>query len=361
MIPAAAHIELNITALRHNACRARKFAPEAKLMAVIKANAYGHGLILAANYLAQYVDAFAVARIDEAVRLREANVQRRTLVLQGFSSLDELKLMQRYQLEAVIHTKQQVDIFETASLPYMPAIWIKIDTGMNRLGFRPEQFATVLQRLRQCSGVHTEINFMTHFANADDLQDKKTSQQLQLFNDTTKNYSGAKTSANSAAIVAWPEAHQDWVRPGLMLYGVSPILQQTAQQQELVPVMNLYARIIAIKQLKKGETVGYGGTWLAAKNTSIAVVSIGYGDGYPRHAKQGTPVLINNQRVPLVGRVSMDMITVDITEHADIKLGDQVLLWGEGLPVEEIAACTDTIPYTLLCGITRRVQIVIKE
>ncbi|OQK16322.1 alanine racemase [Methyloprofundus sedimenti] len=360
-MPAAAHIELNITALRHNACRAREFAPEAKLMAVIKANAYGHGLVLVANSLAEFVDAYAVARIDEAVRLRAANVQRRILVLQGFSSLDELKLMQRYQLESVIYTEQQVDILEAANLPGTLTIWLKIETGMNRLGFRPERFVAVLQRLQQCSSVHAEISFMTHFANADDLQDNKTTQQLQLFNETTKNYSGAKSSANSAAIIAWPATRQDWVRPGLMLYGASPMLQQTAQHQGLVPVMSLYARIIAIKQLKKGATVGYGGTWQAAKNTLLAVVSIGYGDGYPRHAKQGTPVLINNQRMPLVGRVSMDMITVDITEHAGIKSGDQVLLWGDGLPVEEVAACADTIPYTLLCGITQRVQIVIKE
>ena len=361
MIPAVAHIELNISALRHNACRARELAPKAKLMAVIKANAYGHGLILVANHLAEYVDAFAVARIDEALRLREANVQQRILVLQGFSSLDELKLMQCYQLESVIYTEQQVDILEIANLPGVMTIWLKIDTGMNRLGFPPEQFAAVLQRIKQCSSVHTEISFMTHFANADDLQDNKTTQQLQLFNETTKNHSGAKTSANSAAIIAWPETCQDWVRTGLMLYGVSPMLQQTAQQQELAPVMSLYARIIAIKQLKTGETVGYGATWVADRNTLLAVVSIGYGDGYPRHAKQGTPVLINNQRLPLVGRVSMDMITVDITEHTDIKIGDQVLLWGNGLPIEEIAASADTIPYTLLCGITQRVKIVIKE
>ncbi|GAW85660.1 alanine racemase [Bathymodiolus platifrons methanotrophic gill symbiont] len=361
MIQAAAHIELNINALRHNVRKVRELAPKSNLMAVIKANAYGHGLICVANSLTDVVDALAVARIDEGIRIREAGVQGRILVLQGFSQLDELELLQRYQLESVIHTEQQLSILESAMLQRAISIWIKIDTGMNRLGIRPEQFSVVLQRLQQCSGVQPEINFMTHFANADDIQGDKTTRQLQLFNEVTKLNVGQRSSANSAAIIAWPETRQDWIRPGLMLYGASPLLQQTAQQLMLLPVMSLYSQVIALKQVKKGEAVGYGGSWVADKDTSLGVVSIGYGDGYPRYAKQGTPVLINNKRVPLVGRVSMDMITVDLTEHTDIQVGDQVLLWGDGLPVEEIAAGAETIPYTLLCGITRRVQVMVKD
>jgi alanine racemase len=359
--PAAAHIELDINALRHNVGRVRELAPKSNIIAVIKANAYGHGLERVANNLEEYVDAFAVARIGEALRLREANVQGRILVLQGFSRSDELLLMQRNQLETVIHTEQQLELLGAVNLSAALPVWIKIDTGMNRLGIRPERLAAVLQRLQQCKCVHTEINFMTHFANADDLQDDKTTRQLQLFNKTIKPYSGLRSSANSAAIIAWPETHQDWVRPGLMLYGASPLLQRTAQQHKLLPVMNFYSRIISIKQVKKGEAVGYGGSWVADKDTQIGVISIGYGDGYPRYAKPGTPVLIKNQRIPLVGRVSMDMITVDLTGHPDIKPDDQVLLWGDGLPVEEIAGYADTIAYTLLCGITRRVQVVVKE
>lgn len=358
MISAAAHIELDLKALRHNVCRAREYAPQAKIMAVVKANAYGHGLKLIANYLAEYTDAFAVARIDEAVRLREANVQARILVLQGFSQLDELKLIQRYQLETVIHTEQQVDLLESEALVTLLTVWVKIDTGMNRLGIRPQQLAGILQRLQQCHHVQDEINFMTHFANADDIQDDKTARQLQLFNQTIAPYSGLRSSANSAATIAWPETHLDWVRPGLMLYGASPVLQQTAAQLGLQPVMSLYSRLIAIKAVKAGERVGYSGSWLAERDTILGVVSIGYGDGYPRNAKQGTPVLIKHQRVPLIGRVSMDMVTVDLTEHSGIEPGDQVMLWGDGLPVEEIATYADTIPYTLLCGITRRVQVV---
>ncbi|RLA25362.1 MAG: alanine racemase [Gammaproteobacteria bacterium] len=361
MTPSATHIELNIQALRHNVRRVREYAPKANIMAVIKANAYGHGLLAIASYLAEQVDAFAVARIDEAICLRDAGVQGRILVLQGFSRLDELELLQGYQLDSVIHTIVQVELLEAADLPSAITAWLKIDTGMHRLGITPEQFVTIAQRLQQCASVQKQIRLMTHFANADDIQDDKTTQQLQLFNDTTQHYCAEKSSANSAGIIAWPQAHLDWVRPGLMLYGVSPIFKQAAKEQGLQAVMSLYARIIAIKQLKKGDPVGYGGTWIADKETRIGVVSIGYGDGYPRYAKQGTPVLINNQRVALIGRVSMDMITVDLTEYQHIKVGDQALMWGDGLPVEEIAAYADTIPYTLLCGITRRVQVVVKQ
>ncbi|WP_428356238.1 alanine racemase [Methyloprofundus sp.] len=361
MIPAAAHIELNISALRHNINRVQKLAPKAKIMAVIKANAYGHGLISVAKYLAEYVDAFAVARIDEAISLREANFQGRVLVLQGFSRPDELELIQRYQLECVIHSTSQVDFLEAAEHTNSISVWLKIDTGMNRLGIRPEQFSAVLLRVQQCHNVAKSVNFMTHYANADDLQDHKTKQQLQLFNETTKNHAGLKSSANSAAIIAWPATHQDWVRPGLMLYGASPLLNKTAEQLDLLPVMSLYSRIIAIKTVKAGEAVGYGSSWVANKETVLGVISIGYGDGYPRHAKPGTPVLINQQRLPLIGRVSMDMITVDLTGYPDIKSDDQALLWGAGLPVEEIADCADTIAYTLLCGITRRVKVLVKD
>lgn len=361
MIPAGAHIELNIKALRHNAQKVREYAPKAKLMAVIKANAYGHGLLTIANKLSGYVDAFAVARLDEAILLREAGIQRRILVLQGFSRRDELESMQRHCLESVIHTEAQVELLESVKSGEAITAWVKIDTGMNRLGLFPKQLESVMQRLQHCCSVQTEIKLMTHFANADAVQDEKTTQQLQIFNEATRHYVLEKSSANSAAIIAWPQTHQNWVRPGLMLYGVSPILKQTAQEQGLLPVMSLHSMIIAIKQLKKGDAVGYGGSWVADKDILMGVISIGYGDGYPRHAKQGTPMLINNRRAPLIGRVSMDMLTVDLTGHRNTRLGDPVLLWGDQLPVEEIAAFAGTIPYTLICGITRRVQVLVKE
>lgn len=357
MSSAAAYIELDLSALRHNISRVREYAPESKLMAVIKANAYGHGLLALANHLEQYVDAFAVARIDEAVRLRKAKIKGRIIVLQGFSQADEIAILQTYQLEPVVHSLAQLVTLESLNTQASLTVWLKVDTGMNRLGIQPAQFKSVLARLKKCRCVHQSIGFMTHFANADDVQDNKTEQQLQLFNVTTENQSGEKSCANSAGLIAWAETRQDWVRPGLMIYGVSPLLGQAAAQLSLLPVMSLYSRLIAIKQVRKGQTVGYGGRWLAEKDAMIGIVSIGYGDGYPRHAKQGTPVLINHQRVPLIGRVSMDMLTVDLSDCAEVKPGEKVLLWGEGLPVEEIAGYAETIPYTLLCGITQRVQV----
>ena len=361
MIPVAAHIELDYSALLHNLRRVREYAPNSRLMAVIKANAYGHGLITIAKQINQEVDAFAVARLDEALFLRESGIKQRILVLQGFSHADEVPLLQQNQLEVVIHTEGQLEILESINQPGALKVWLKIDTGMNRLGIQPTQFDVILSRLKKCCLVHQSIVFMTHFANADDCQDVKTAQQLQLFNEVLKNQPGIKSSANSAGLIAWPETQQDWVRPGLMLYGVSPILGKTAEQLDLKPVMSLYSRIISIKQVKQGQVVGYGGCWRAESDTLIGIVSIGYGDGYPRHANTGTPVLINNKRAPLIGRVSMDMLSVDLSHIIGVKLGDTVKLWGDGLPVEEVAARAGTIPYTLLCGITRRVQVYDKK
>lgn len=357
----AAHIELDFSALRHNVCRVREYAPESKLMAVIKANAYGHGLLKIASKLEQDIDAFAVARLDEAIYLRQANIKGRILVLQGFSQVEEIAAFQDYQLECVIHSVVQLAIIESQNLNSPLRVWLKIDTGMNRLGIQASQFGSIVSRLQKCNSVHQAIGFMTHFANADDSQDKKTEQQLQLFNKTVSNYPGEKNTANSAGLIAWPASRQNWVRPGLMLYGASPMLERTAIQLDLLPVMNLYSRIIAIKHVTKGQEVGYGGCWIAKKDTLIGVVSIGYGDGYPRNAKAGTPVLIGKKRMSLIGRVSMDTLTIDLGADAEICCGDKVMLWGKGLPVEEVASYADTIPYTLLCGITPRVQVLEKR
>jgi len=230
VISVAAHIELDLSALRHNVRRVREYAPESKLMAVIKANAYGHGLVRIAKHLNEDIEAFAVARIDEAISLRKANIKGRILVLQGFSQADEISVLQHYQLEVVIHSAAQVAILESLNPQGTLTVWLKIDTGMNRLGISPAQFEPILSRLQQCKLVHQSIGFMTHFANADDVQDEKTTLQLQLFNDTINHHSGEKSSANSAGLIAWPAARQDWVRPGLMLYGASPMLTTSAAQ-----------------------------------------------------------------------------------------------------------------------------------
>jgi alanine racemase len=297
--------------------------------------------------------------------------------LEGFSCSKELDELLDYQLEPVVHSLAQLEIFEAApfrspiaeeldcldqSTCQEPSrtVWLKIDTGMGRLGFKPTDFSVAYQRLNQCPLI-SNINLMTHFANADDVTDDKTQKQIRLFNDTVDGVAGERSLANSAAVLAWEQSLSDWVRPGVILYGISPFPDSTGQQLGLKSVMELHSRLIAVKRIDAGDTVGYGGSWICEKPTTMGVVAIGYGDGYPRYAKAGTPVLVNGQRVPLIGRVSMDMITVDLGDLTDAKLGDSVTLWGEDLPVEEIALWSDTIPYTLVCGVTQRVQLIDKN
>lgn len=355
---AAAYVHLDLDAARHNLKQVKRYAPNSQIMAVIKANAYGHGILRLAEAFIS-ADSFAVARIDEGIRLREAGFKHPITVLQGFISADELALILRYQLDTIIHNPEQIRILQQqhSSQPGL-SVWLKMDTGMNRLGFKGSDFHAAYQQLIRCPLIKTPINLLTHFANADNLLDDKTRQQLALFNAAVSDYPGQRSIANSAAIIGWPEVESDWVRPGLMLYGCSPFSDKNADAFGLKPVMSLHSRLIAIKQVLAGETVGYSGTWQCPANTRLGVVSIGYGDGYHRHTQNGAPVLVNGQRVPLIGRVSMDMITVNLNSQANAKVGDPVTLWGDQLPVEEIARYADTIPYTLLCGITQRVRIV---
>jgi alanine racemase len=252
----------------------------------------------------------------------------------------------------------QLDIFEKRNEQDQIAVWLKCDTGMNRLGFKAKEVDSAFQRLTACPIVKQPISLMTHLANADDKNDDTTLQQIRLFNEIVAKYPGQHSIANSAGILGWKEALADWVRPGVMLYGISPFPDVTGQELGLKPVMALHSRLIAVKSIEKGETVGYGNSWHCEKSTTLGVVAIGYGDGYPRHAKVGTPVLVNGKRVPLVGRVSMDMITIDLGSQPFARPGDAVILWGDELPVEEIADYANTIPYTLVCGVTQRVQIV---
>ena len=365
MIPAA-YAVLNLEAVQHNVQMVRRCAPDAKIMAVIKANGYGHGLLRMAEAL-QNVDAFAVARVDEGIRLREAGIKKRIAVLEGFTCSEELDELVNYRLDPLVHSFAQLEIFESRTEQEACAIWLKLDTGMNRLGFKVKEFNEAYQRLNRCSIIRKPISLMTHLANADDKQDATTLKQISLFNDTLAAFSfvlpssSERSIANSAGILAWKEALTDWVRPGVMLYGISPFPDSTGEQLGLKPIMGLHSRLIAVKPIATGDKVGYSGTWVCEKPTTLGVVAIGYGDGYPRYAKAGTPVLVNGQRVPLVGRVSMDMITVDLETQPHALPGDPVTLWGDGLAVEEIALCADTIPYTLVCGVTQRVQIVEKS
>ena len=234
-------------------------------------------------------------------------------------------------------------------------MWLKVDTGMHRLGIKPEDAATSLERLNHCKVVEL-VNVMTHLANADDLDDSYTNKQLALFEQSVVNLNAPRSIANSAGILGWPASHCDWVRPGIMLYGVSPLLNNTAAQHQLQPVMTLHSELISVNWQQKGEAVGYGGSYVCPEDMPVGVVAIGYGDGYPRHAASGTPVLVNGQRVARGGRVPMDMSCVDLRNQPEAKAGDPVVLWGQGLPIEEVAAAADTIAYELLCKVTSRVS-----
>ena len=352
----SAHAILNLAAVGRNAHRISGWVPGAKLMAVIKANAYGHGLLRIARSLPA-IDAFAVARTAEGLALREGGICQRIAVLQGFTDADELESHRSAGLEPVIHSPWQVDLLEQAPPAKPLRIWLKLDTGMHRLGLMADQVGECLRRLEACPSVAPEIPLMSHLASADDLEDPQTSEQLARF-EAAACGAGETSLANSAGLMAWERTRLSWVRPGITLYGVSPFPDRSGVDEGLEPVMTFRSRLISIKQLEPGAKVGYGGSWICPQRARLGIVAVGYGDGYPRHAESGTPVLIRGQRLPLVGRVSMDMISVDVTHCPEARVGDPVTLWGDGLPVEEIARCAHTIAYELLCGVTARVRII---
>lgn len=358
MRPATAVIDLQ--ALRHNLRLAATRAAGAKVAAVIKANGYGHG---AARLLPALDEAerLAVACIEEAIALREAGARQPILLLEGVFTADELPLCARLDLEVGVHDREQVRMLETARLERPLAAWLKLDTGMNRLGFRPEAASGILARLAACPAVRPDIRLMTHFANADDPADPATRAQMRRFADAVAGLPGERSLCNSAGVLAWPEAHGEWVRPGIMLYGVSPMAGRTGIDDGLRPVMTLRTALIAVKPVRRGESVGYAGTWTAPEDMTIGIAAIGYGDGYPRHAPSGTPVLVDGRQAAIVGRVSMDMLAIDLRGHPEARVGDPVTLWGDGLPVETIAGRAGTIAYELLCGITGRVHIEIRD
>ncbi len=350
-----AYALVNLDAIKHNLNKIREYAPHAKIMAVVKSNAYGHGLIKVAEVLKD-VDALAVARVNEGLQLRKSGFKNKITVLEGFVCEDELKQLLSYNLEVVVHSKEQIDILEKHHGSNKIGVWLKLDTGMSRLGFNETEFKTSYQRLLSCSGVNQPISLMTHLSRANETDCVETLDQISFFNRVVTPYPGERSIANSAGIIAWAESLSDWVRPGLMLYGASPINNRNGIEFGLKPALSLHSRLIAVKNILAGAAVGYGGVWICKHNTRLGVVAIGYGDGYPRSAKNGTPVLVNGEKVPLIGRVSMDMVTVDLNSQPQAKPGDPVTLWDESLAVEEIAAFADTIPYTLLCGITQRVE-----
>jgi alanine racemase len=348
------------SAIVHNYRIINNFAPNSKVISVLKANAYGHGLLEMARTLTES-DAFGVARIEEALELRAGGIVKPIVLLEGFFEQSDIEILVTNNIQTVIHSLHQLAMLEQTPLAGQLKVWLKIDTGMNRLGITKEQFEEAYQRLQQVSYVVQPINFMSHFACADDLSNPFTNVQAQQFFQLVDGYQGELTLANSAAILAWPQTHVDWIRPGLLLYGCSAVNNRSAKEYGLRAAMTLSSSVIAIKPIFQGQKVGYGSTWQAPNDTELAVIAIGYGDGYPRHAKAGTPVLINGKRYPIVGRVSMDMITVDLGLGHQVNCGDSVILWGEDLPADEIAKWADTISYELLLQLTSRVSILFED
>ncbi|MCW8890785.1 MAG: alanine racemase [Sedimenticola sp.] len=346
---------IDLSALRFNLQRAAQLAPNSRLYAVIKANAYGHGLLRVARALTA-ADALAVARVEEGVQLRQAGVTRPILVLEGFFTIDELEAASCYQLEVAIQQPEQIKLLRDHPISQPITCWLKIDTGMHRLGFQPDDVEAAWAFLNNHSSVSKEVRVMTHLSSGDDLSDPATGQQLGCFQAFSERFKTATSIANSAGIIAWPDTRTDWARPGIMLYGASPMLGRTGLDEGLKPVMTLKSRIIAINRFSKGSPIGYSGSWVCPEDMRVAVVAAGYGDGYPRHAPSGTPVLLNQQQVPLIGRVSMDMLNLDLRSQPEAQVGDEVTLWGEGLPAELIAEQAGTIAYELFCGVTQRVE-----
>ncbi|MBI5782625.1 MAG: alanine racemase [Gammaproteobacteria bacterium] len=345
---------LDAGALRHNLQQVRLHAKRARVTAIVKANGYGHGLAWVARTLGESVDAFGVSSVEEGIQLRESGVTRPVCLLEGFFTVDELPLLSKKHLEPVIHHDGQLKALMKASPLLKLTAWIKVDTGMHRLGFAPAAVPEVVKQLRSASAV-AGVRLLSHFARAEFPDDDVTRSQIDDFAGVSRNLGLETSLANSAGILAWPSSHLDWVRPGIMLYGASPLMDKDATALGLEPVMTLESALIAVHARKKGDAIGYGGDWRCPEDMPVGVAAIGYGDGYPRHAPPGTPVLVNGRRVPTVGRVSMDMITLDLRTQPQAKIGDPVVLWGRGLPVEEVAQSAGTVSYELLCHVTERI------
>ncbi len=341
-------------ALAHNLARLREAASGSRVLAVVKADGYGHGAGTVAAALAG-ADGFGVARVHEGLELRAAGVSQPIVVLSGAWTGADIEAAAGAGLDVVVHHGDQLRAFESVASERPPRAWLKVDTGMHRLGFAPDAVRGAHARL-----AHAQPVLMTHLANADDRDDGTTREQMRAFQAACADLAGERSAANSAGALGWPETRGDWVRPGIALYGISPFAGGTGAELGLRPAMTLETRLVAVKRVRRGGAVGYGGTWVCPEDMPIGVAAIGYGDGYPRHAPSGTPVLVGDVRAALVGRVSMDLVTIDLRECPDARPGERVVLWGEGLAVEEVAAEVDTIGYELVTRVAARVERVVE-
>jgi alanine racemase len=347
---------IDFTALRHNLAVARGRAPGSRVFAVIKANAYGHGVARAARALSD-ADGYALVELDAAVRLREAGFEQRIALLEGHFEMRELSVMAEHRLTTVVHTLEQLEMLEAMPAARPLDVMLKLNTGMNRLGLEPRQFANALARLESHSGV-SGLTLMSHFANADAT--RGIADQLEVFERTVGGAKHPRSLANSATVLRYPEARADWVRPGIMLYGCSPFSGRSGKELDLKPVMTLASTVIAVRDIERGASVGYGSAFSAPDRMRIGIVACGYADGYPRHAPTGTPVLVDGRLTRTLGRVSMDMLCVDLTGIPEARVGSRAVLWGEGNPVEHVAESAGTVGYELLCALNGRVRIIEK-
>jgi len=347
---------IDLAALKHNFSRVKQLAPNSRVMSVIKANAYGHGTIEVAHALVES-DAFAVARLSEAIQLREAGILQAIVVLEGVNTAADLRIAADLSLSLVFHHETQINLVTTIKLTKpLEFCWLMVETGMHRLGLSMAKVDTALRELSLSPNISGEVGLMSHFANADIVDDARNVNQLANFAKSLGKKNIPTSMANSAAILSSPVSHGDWLRPGLMLYGVSPFENYSAHDLGLKPVMQLKTIITAIQELKQGDQVGYGGEWIAEQTTRIGVASIGYGDGFSRQLSNRGIASIHGETAPLIGRVSMDMIAVDISSLNNVAVGDEVTLWGdEQVSVENVAKLANTIPYELVCQVSERV------
>ncbi|HJP36922.1 MAG: alanine racemase [Gammaproteobacteria bacterium] len=351
-----ARVIVNVSAVRANFKVVQAYAPRTRVMAIVKADAYGHGIARIAGALERQADAFGVASLDEALALRNAGIEGSIVLLEGPFAADEVGEIVANGFETVVHTQAQLRPLSEAKADI--PLWVKIDTGMHRLGFPPPDVDAVVRRLR---GTHRPIRFMTHLASAHHETDASVTEQLRVFGSAVAAHGGERSIANSGAVLAWPACHADWVRPGLMLYGVSPFQGSRGADYGLRPAMTVASNLIAVREVEVGGSVGYGKGYVCPERMRVGVVAFGYGDGYPRQAATGTPIDVAGVRTQVIGEASMDMLTVDLRPVPQAAVGDPVVLWGPDLPVEEVAISAQTIPYELLCRVRMRARYVESE
>jgi alanine racemase len=346
---------INLDALRHNFRLAQSLAPASQTLAVIKADGYGHGALAVARALESQAPALAVASVDEALTLREAGIALPVLLLEGPFSRTDVEQAGRHGFWLMVENGVQAEAVAEARLQAPVRVWLKVDTGMHRLGATPASVPDIYRILRDSGKVEDEIVFATHLACADELDNPFTHRQVELLRELARPFGAPLSIANSPGLLAWEATRARWNRPGFMLYGNSPFTVPHAEADRLRPVMTFSSRVISVRRIPAGDRVGYGGDWQARRSSLIATIPAGYGDGYPRTAPSGTPVLVAGHRAPLAGRVSMDLITVDVTDLDDVGIGSDVELWGEHLSVNEVAAGAGTIGYELLARMPARV------